>query len=214
MQSWILEVMEQFGYLGIALLIAVENLFPPIPSELILTFGGFLTTQTALRLPGMILYATLGSLAGAVVLYGVGRLLTPERLGRLLDAPLCKRLGFQKEEVLASVQRFASSGKKAVLLGRFVPILRSLVSIPAGMARMDLCSFIWLTAIGSAVWNGALLTLGAAAGASWALLSEKCGEWMGLIKAAVMLLAMLAAVLRLLKMKKKTAKFTSDKEVI
>lgn len=206
LQSWIFGVMEQFGYLGMAILIAVENLFPPIPSELILTFGGFLTTQTALRLPGMILYATLGSLAGAAALYGVGRLLTKERLGRLLDGTLCRKLGFQKEEVLNSVERFASSGKKTVLLGRFVPILRSLVSIPAGMARMDLCSFIWLTAIGSSIWNGILITLGAAAGASWALLSEKCGEWMGLIKAAVVLVAVLASVLRILQMKKKAKK--------
>lgn len=191
MQSWIFSVMEQFGYLGMAVLIAVENLFPPIPSELILTFGGFLTTQTALRLPGMILYATLGSLTGAVALYGLGRLLTQQRLARLLDSTLCKKLGFQKEEVLASVERFAGSGKKTVLLGRFVPILRSLVSIPAGMAKMDLCSFIWLTAIGSSIWNGVLITLGAAAGASWALLSEKCGEWMGLIKGLILLAALL-----------------------
>lgn len=202
MQSWILGIMERFGYLGMGLLIAVENLFPPIPSELILTFGGFLTTCTALRLPGMILYATLGSLAGASVLYGVGRLLTQERLSRLLDSTLCKRLGFQKEEVLSSLEKFSSSGKKAVLLGRFVPILRSLVSIPAGMARMDFCAFLWLTALGSAIWNGVLLALGAAAGASWSLLSQKCGEWMGLVKGLVLIFAAAFLLVRILKKRK------------
>lgn len=206
MQSWVLEIMERFGYLGMGLLIAVENLFPPIPSELILTFGGFLTTCTALRLPGMVLYATLGSLAGAAVLYGVGRLLTPERLGRVLDSALCKKLGFQKAEVLDSVERFSTSGKKMVLLGRFVPILRSLVSIPAGMARMDFCAFLWLTALGSALWNTALLTLGAAAGASWSLLSEKCGQWMGLAKGILLLGAAAFLLVRVLKKRKSNQK--------
>ena len=186
MQGWVLNIMERFGYFGMGFLIAVENLFPPIPSELILTFGGFLTTQTALRLPGMILYATLGSLTGAVLLYGVGRLLDRDRLDALLSCSLIERLGFQKQSVLDSVERFGKEGKKLVLLGRFVPIVRSLVSIPAGMAHMDFCSFLWLTALGSAVWNGVLLSLGAVAGASWTLLAERCSEWMGLVKILIL----------------------------
>lgn len=203
MRSWILAVMEQWGYLGMGLLIAVENLFPPIPSELILTFGGFLTTQTALRLSGMILYATLGSLTGAAVLYGVGRLLTPQRLAALLDRPLCRRLGFEKAEILSAVERFGRQGKKAVLLGRFVPILRSLVSIPAGMARMEFCPFLWLTALGSALWNTALLALGAAAGASWQLLAARCGEWIELIKWLLLAAALVWLLLRAAKKRRR-----------
>lgn len=203
MQGWILDVMERFGYLGMGFLIAVENLFPPIPSELILTFGGFLTTKTALRLPGMILYATLGSLAGAVMLYGVGRLLDRERLNALLSCPLVQKLGFQKQSVLDSVERFGREGKKLVLLGRCVPIVRSLVSIPAGMSRMDFCSFLWLTVLGSTIWNGILLTLGAAAGASWALLAEKCSEWMGIVKALVLVCGGLVLALHVARKRKR-----------
>ncbi len=85
MQAWITNVMEQFGYIGIFLIIALENIFPPIPSEVILPFGGFMTTYTSLTVPGVIAAATAGSVAGALVLYGIGRLLSVERLERMVD---------------------------------------------------------------------------------------------------------------------------------
>ncbi|KPD00064.1 hypothetical protein LR69_01737 [Geobacillus sp. BCO2] len=85
MQAWITNVMEQFGYIGIFLIIALENIFPPIPSEVILPFGGFMTTYTSLTVPGVIAAATAGSVAGALVLYGIGRLLSVERLERIVD---------------------------------------------------------------------------------------------------------------------------------
>lgn len=91
--------MNQFGYIGIALLIAIENIFPPIPSEVILTFGGFMTTYTNLNVWGVIIAATIGSLLGAIVLYGVGRFLSPERLGVILDGKLGQILHFKKEDV-------------------------------------------------------------------------------------------------------------------
>ena len=80
MENWITDIMEQFGYIGILLMIALENVFPPIPSEVILTFGGFMTTYTKLTVPGVIIAATIGSVVGAVILYGIGRLLDVERL--------------------------------------------------------------------------------------------------------------------------------------
>lgn len=187
MLSW----MQQYGYVGMGLLIALENIFPPIPSELILTFGGFLTGCTGLGLPGMILHATLGSLAGAFFLYAAGRCMTPEKLTKLLEQSFCKKLGFQKEQVDKALYKFEKQGKRAVLLGRCVPIVRSLVSIPAGMAKMNLCSFFWLTAVGSTLWNTALLSLGAGAGKSWQLAAERCEAY---IKGAKLLLLAIVCV--------------------
>ena len=99
MEVLIIEMVERFGYIGIILLIALENIFPPIPSEVILTFGGFLTTYTKLNVWGVILSATIGSVAGAIVLYIVGRCLTGERLMQLVDGKLGKRLHFNRDDV-------------------------------------------------------------------------------------------------------------------
>jgi len=167
MQNWIIEIMNQFGYVGITLLIALENIFPPIPSEVILTFGGFMTTHTSLTVLGVIIAATIGSLLGAIVLYGVGWFLSAERLGNLLEGKVGQILHFKKEDVFKATDWFNSRGKSTVLFCRCIPVIRSLISIPAGMAKMKLGIFCLLTAIGSLVWNIILVYLGAMAGASW-----------------------------------------------
>ncbi|HHU74776.1 MAG TPA: DedA family protein [Clostridiales bacterium] len=167
MQEWIIQTMEQFGYLGIFLLITIENLFPPIPSEIILTFGGFMTTYTSLHVWGVILSATIGSVLGAIILYGIGRLLSVDLLAKILDGKIGKILRFKKEDVFKACDWFNSKGKKTVLLCRCVPIVRSLISIPAGMAKMKFGIFLVLTTIGSFVWNIVLVYLGAAAGEAW-----------------------------------------------
>lgn len=167
MQNWIIDIMNQFGYYGIMFLIAIENIFPPIPSEVILTFGGFMTTYTYLSVWGVIIAATFGSLLGAVILYGVGRLLSPERLGNLLDGKVGRILHFKKEDVFKACEWFNSKGKSTVLFCRCIPIVRSLISIPAGMSNMKLGIFLLYTTIGSFVWNIVLVYLGVTAGASW-----------------------------------------------
>ena len=139
MQEIVIEIMNRFGYLGIGLLIVVETIFPPIPSEVILTFGGFLTTCSKMTIAGVIFVSTAASVASAFLLYGAGALLSPQRLGRLLDSKFCKRLGFKKEEISDTLKWFDGRGRKAVFFGRCVPIIRSLISIPAGM----LCSLCW-----------------------------------------------------------------------
>lgn len=164
--------MNRFGYMGILLLIMVENLFPPIPSEIILPFGGFMTTYTNLSVWGVIFVSTVGSTVGAVILYRVGALFTPKKLEGVLNTKVCRLLGFKKEDVERTVSWFNSRGKKAVLFGRCVPIIRSLVSIPAGMAHMELSVFFVYTVIGSTVWNLLLVSLGAALGASWGVVQE------------------------------------------
>lgn len=203
MEQFIVNVMEDFGYPGMALLIAVENLFPPIPSEVILTFGGFLTTRTALDVWWVVVWATLGAVAGALALYGVGRALGGERMRALLAGPWGKRLGFDAEAADRAAGWFEKKGAKTVLFCRCVPILRSLISIPAGMARMNLVRFLLYTTAGSLVWNAALVHLGAAAGESWTLLARRFSDGSGMVR---WMLAAAAVVLLLRRLTKKKDK--------
>lgn len=166
MEIWIEEIMEAYGYLGITMLIALENLFPPIPSEVILTFGGFMTTKTSLSIAGVITSATVGSVAGAVCLYGIGRLLSTDRLESII-ARYGKVLRLKPEDVRKAQDWFNRYGMWAVFLGRLVPLVRSLISIPAGCAKMKLLPFLLLTTLGSLVWNTTLVYVGAAVGNSW-----------------------------------------------
>ncbi len=158
---------EQFGYWGILLLIAVENIFPPIPSEVILTFGGFMTTHTDMNPWIVALFATIGSVAGGLVLYGVGYLISPERLEKLLNGRTGRILHLKMEDVRRAEGWFVRKGTLTVFLCRFIPIVRSLISIPAGMSRMPLPSFLLLTSLGTSLWNIALVWLGVFAGESW-----------------------------------------------
>lgn len=187
MEQWIIQMMEQFGYFGIALLIAIENIFPPIPSEVILTFGGFLTTYTSLNVWLVILAATIGSVAGALVLYGIGRILDAQRLEHILSGKIGRILHLKPQDVGRAQGWFLRKGKATVFFCRFIPIVRSLISIPAGMMKMNTGSFLVLTALGTAVWNTVLVWLGVFAGASW----ENIVNYMGVYSAAA--LAVLAA---------------------
>lgn len=203
MERWILEVMGRFGYPGMAMLIAVENLFPPIPSEVILTFGGFLTTRTALTVWGVVAAATLGSVAGALALYALGRALGGQRMSALLAGPWGKRLGFDAAAAERAAARFEEKGAAAVFLCRCVPILRSLISIPAGMAGMGLVRFLLYTTAGSLVWNTALVWLGAAAGQGWALAARRFADASGAVRWLLVGAAALALVRRLARKKGK-----------
>lgn len=167
MQDYIIQIIDQYGYGGIMLLIAIENLFPPIPSEVILTFGGFLTTHTNLNAPGVIAAATLGSMTGAIVLYGVGRLLSPEKFEHIIDGRLGKALHFRKADVARAESWFSRRGASTVFLCRFIPIVRSLISIPAGMTKMPFGKFLIFSAAGTLIWNTVLVMLGIWAGSSW-----------------------------------------------
>lgn len=169
MENWILQLMEQFGYFGVFFLILVENIFPPIPSEVILTFGGFMTTRTSLTLIGVIIFATLGSLFGAVILYWIGRLLDIERLEKIV-ARWGHILRLKKEDIYKANHWFDRYGIWTVFFCRMVPVLRSLISIPAGMNRMNMSVFLFFTTIGTLIWNTILVGLGAYLGESWELI--------------------------------------------
>jgi membrane protein DedA with SNARE-associated domain len=166
MQEWIIQIMNQFGYVGIAVLIAIENIFPPIPSEVILTFGGFMTTYTSMNIWLVALFATIGSVIGAIVLYGIGRLLTPQRLAWIIDK-WGRILRIKKQDIKKAEKWFNRRGSLTVFFCRFNPIVRSLISIPAGMAHMNIGKFLIYTTLGTSIWNIILVYLGAYAGANW-----------------------------------------------
>ena len=166
MENWIIDIMNTFGYIGIFLLITLENVFPPIPSEVILTFGGFMTTTTNMSILGVIAISTFGSVTGAVILYGIGTLLDVERLEKIVDR-WGRILRLTEKDIHKANAWFNKFGSWAVFLGRLVPLIRSLISIPAGMAHMNVGKFLLLTTIGTIIWNTILVSAGAALGASW-----------------------------------------------
>lgn len=189
MQDWIIAVMQQYGYLGVALLIAVENIFPPIPSEVILTFGGFMTTYTTLNIWLVILAATAGSLIGAVVLYGIGCLLPPDRLKSILSGRVGKLLHLYPDDVDKAVDWFNRTGFSTVFFCRFIPMVRSLISIPAGFARMKFVPFLGLTALGSFLWNTILVWVGVAARESWDIIVKNLESYSGVFKIILLIFA-------------------------
>lgn len=167
MQEIIVLLVNKLGYLGILLLVALENIFPPIPSEVILTFGGFLTTYTKLNVVGVIVFSTIGSVVGAITLYFVGKLLNKERLLKLVDSKIGKKLHLKKKDIESADKWFDTKGQKTVFLCRFVPIVRSLISIPAGMSDMNFYKFLTYTSLGTLIWNTVLVILGSVVGENW-----------------------------------------------
>ncbi|MDO5301636.1 MAG: DedA family protein [Tissierellia bacterium] len=167
MNQWMTQFIESYGVLAVFGLIFIENIFPPIPSEVILLFGGFFVGSGRLPFVATYIAATLGSLIGAYVLYGIGRLVDEQRIyGWARDGWMAK-LGFKLKDIEMVVQKFESKGKLLVLIGRCMPIVRSLISIPAGMVHMNLLVFTLFTALGSAVWNAILIYLGMKFGENW-----------------------------------------------
>ena len=167
MQAWIVEIMNQFGYLGIFLLIAIENIFPPIPSEVILLFGGFMSTYTNMHIVGIIIASTLGSLVGAYVLYFIGKIFNKERLKKIVCGKIGKVLRLKEKDIDMADEWFDKKGNKTVFFCRFIPIVRSLISIPAGMSEMSLGKFTLYTVVGSLIWNTVLSIAGQTVGANW-----------------------------------------------
>lgn len=199
MEAAFYDFISQFGYLAVAGLILFENVFPPIPSELILPLSGFFTTTTEMTLPGVMVAATTGSVLGAFILYGIGRLLSRERLTRFFETRPMRLLGFKSTDVASAIDWFDRKGQATVLICRCIPVVRSLISIPAGTAKMSLVRFTLYTFIGSAVWNTVLCSLGAAAGSAWATVSEQA-EWVSdIVKYVIIALVAVVAVVWIVK---------------
>ena len=167
MQEFIINIMNSYGYIGVFLLILIENIFPPIPSELILLFGGFMTTYTKLNIIVMIISATLGSLIGALLLYKIGTIFDKEKLKILISGKLGRVLKLKNSDIDNANKWFTNEGKKTVFFGRFIPLIRSIISIPAGINKMNISKFITYTLLGSVIWNLVLIMLGHIVGRNW-----------------------------------------------
>lgn len=167
MEQFVISIMNQYGYFGIFFLIFVENIFPPIPSEVVLLFGGFMTTYSKLSAPFMVLFSTLGSVAGAIVLYYIGKILNKDRLKKIVAGKIGKVLRLKVNDIEKAVCWFDTKGNKTVFFCRFIPVVRSLISIPAGMSEMSMSKFLLYTFAGSSIWNTVLLLIGNRVGNNW-----------------------------------------------
>ena len=168
LEAWVTTVMEQLGEPGVGLLVLLENLFPPIPSELILPLAGFTASKGDFLIISVILWATLGSVVGAIILYKVGALLGRDRTRAIFrKMPLVSINDVDKTEAW-----FIKHEAKTVFYGRMVPIFRSLISIPAGVERMNMGLFVAYTTAGSLIWNSTLIGLGFILGENFHLVKE------------------------------------------
>lgn len=159
LSEWILMIMDKLGLVGVAFMMFLENVFPPIPSELIMPAAGFASAIGQMSLIGVIIAGTLGSVLGALPLYYLGSRLDEPRLLRLTER-YGKYLLITTQDIVSAQQWFDKHGKAVVFFGRMIPAIRSLISIPAGMARMSLLPFLALTAIGSMIWSALLAYAG------------------------------------------------------
>lgn len=169
MNNFVINIMNKYGYIGILFLITIENIFPPIPSEVILTLGGFMTSKDGVNmsLVGVIMYSTFGSMIGAIILYYVGYIFNKDRLLKIVRSKVGKILCLKESDIVKSDSSFNKNGDLTVLYCRFIPIVRSLISIPAGVNKMKLSIFLLYTFVGSLIWNTVLVSLGKLVGENY-----------------------------------------------
>lgn len=193
MTEWLVGLMESLGAPGAGLAIALENLFPPLPSEAILPLAGFTAGQGKLDLIEVLVFTTLGSVLGALALYWVGAALGRERtLAIAAKLPLVKITDIEKTEAF-----FQRHGGKTVFFGRMIPIFRSLISIPAGVERMPLIRFTLLTTAGSAIWNTLFVMAGYWLGDKWEVVETYVGVGSNVVLGLVVLAVVIFIVVRL-----------------
>lgn len=191
--EWAVRVMETLGGFGAAVIVGLDNLFPPIPSELVLPLAGFSASKGVFSLPAALFWTTLGSVAGAVIVYLAGMLLGRDRTRRLVSRiPLVNVTDFDKTEAW-----FTRHGTKAVFFGRMVPLFRSFISLPAGVERMNFPQFLALTTLGSLIWNTVFVGAGYLLGENWHRVEAYAGIFQKLVLAAVAIALVLFVVTRL-----------------
>ena len=154
--DWLVSIMDAVGGIGVSLAIALESIFPPIPSEVILPLAGFTAARGSFGVIEAIIWATVGSLLGAWALYGIARWIGLERIQRIVD----RIPGVDREDVAKADRWFTRYGHWSVLIGRVIPVVRSLISIPAGFNKMNFLTFSGWTLLSSAVWNTILICAG------------------------------------------------------
>jgi membrane protein DedA with SNARE-associated domain len=181
--TWVQDVIEQLGYVGVALLVVAENVFPPIPSEIVLPFAGFVAQRGSESVVIMILAATIGSVVGALIMYWIAAVIGDERL-HAFTRKFGKWVQIREVDLTRAEEWFDRHATSAVLIGRCVPLIRSVVSIPAGFRRMKLVPYIAYTFAGSLVWNILLIGAGALLGDNW----ERVGSYVGVFQWVVIAL--------------------------
>jgi membrane protein DedA with SNARE-associated domain len=208
--GWVVDLMETLGAPGVGLAIALENVFPPLPSEVFLPLAGFAAARGELSLVAAIGWTTLGSVVGALVLYGIGAALGRERLRAIVDRmPLVNLNDVDKAE-----EWFARHGPKAVFFGRMVPLVRSMISVPAGVERMSAPLFLALTAAGSLIWNSAFVLAGYLLGENWHVVESYVGIISKLVLAALVLAVVVFAARRFTRRRRGVAPDDQPTELI
>lgn len=180
--GWVTDVIDALGYVGVGFLVALESIFPPIPSEVVLPLAGFVAGRGDASFPGMVLAATIGSVLGALLLYAIAAAVGPVRL-RALVTRFGRWFGIDGDDLTRAEEWFDRRSNVAVLVGRCIPLIRSIVSVPAGFRRMPLVPFVLLSTLGSLVWNIALVGAGALLGENW----EEVGDVLSLVQIGVVL---------------------------
>ena len=200
MTEWIISFIQQHGLPAVALLMFLENLFPPIPSELIMPFAGFAAARGDMNIVMVALAGAAGSVAGALLWYGVGRRFGVERLKRWA-ASYGSWMAMSPSDVDKAHTWFQRKGALAVFLGRLVPAVRTLISVPAGMVAMPLATFFFWSLLGSVLWSGLL------AGAGFLLEDqfEGANHWLNLVTKVLLAGALAAYVWRVVKLRRAAA---------
>ncbi|MDK1682779.1 DedA family protein [Acinetobacter terrestris] len=169
--EWIISIMEQLGYWGIALLMFLDNIFPPIPSEIIMPSAGYSASQGQLLLVGVIIAGCIGSLFAAAILYWIGYKFNHDSIFRFVDR-YGKYLFIKSPDVKKSLDWFEQYGHRIVFFGRMIPAVRSLISIPAGMSHMPFCKFMFFSSLGTIIWTTFLACVGFYFGENQALMQN------------------------------------------
>ncbi|EPD71104.1 hypothetical protein HMPREF1219_00041 [Corynebacterium pyruviciproducens ATCC BAA-1742] len=199
--SWVTSLMETLGAPGVGIAIFLESAFPPIPSEVVLPLAGFTASQGSMGLVAAIVWATVGSLLGAYLLYFVGHLVGADRLRKIADWLWL----VEAADVDKSIAWFDKYGSPSVFFGRMVPGIRSLISIPAGIDRMGLVKFTLWTTLGSAIWNSILVYLGFTLGENWHTVTDYMEEFSLIIK-ILLVIAFVALTIWLVRRQRKSSK--------
>lgn len=199
---WIEQIMSALGYPGIALIMLAENLFPPIPSELVMPLAGFLVAQGQFSFVGAILAGTTGSVLGAVVLYYIGRV-----AGEPLVRPFFRNYGkwflLSEQDLDKALSVFGRHGDIMVFTGRVIPLIRSLISLPAGMHRMPIGRFLLLTTVGSAIWTTLLTVAGYILGANWSRVVDFISDYQKVVLGLIVVGVVYFVVRRVMDMRRK-----------
>ena len=178
--NWVQGLIASAGYPGLGLVMVLENLFPPIPSEIILPLAGYMTLRGHFTLVGVTAVGTLGSVAGALVLYGLGWWLDESRVRHLLGH-YGRYAMLSEEDLDRALTWFNRYGEPTIFLARLVPIVRSLISVPAGLARMSIPRFIVFTALGTGLWSFFLAWAGRMLGANWSRAADFVSHYQNVV---------------------------------